>query len=814
MSRLRTPSSTTVAVTVLAALTSVLTLLSWDGLSDDASAYLVPLFFLSVLVGALGLGLRAARVPTGLVPVVQVVAVAAVLHHVWAGDVALKGWLPTGDSLRAVGRVLSAASAASQDWAAPVPATVTEFAPLMVLCGVVVILLVDLLACTLRRVPLTGLPLLAAFTAPVSVVDGVSWVTFAAAAAGFVLLLTADQADRLGQWGRNLARAPGSGAVVDNQPHEVRLGTLWPTASRLGLAGIGLAVLAPLVLPAGGGLFDGVGGSGDGSGDGTVRIDNPMVTIKRDLERGQDVPVVEVRTDDPAPEYLRLTVLDEFDGTAWKQSERDVPRTNSLSTGSLPAPPGLTAGTRQVPYSSEFTTTANLDSRWLPLPYPATSVSVDGDWRFATDTLDVVAFDRDLDAARTSYDVDSLFVEPTSEELASAAPAPRAIQAEGTDLPDTLPDEVRRLAAEVTAGARSPYEEAVLLQRWFRDTGNFTYSVARSSTGNSTRDLLRFLGTGPDSRTGYCEQFSSSMAMMARSLGIPARVAVGFLRPDPTGPDTWVYSSHDLHAWPELYFAGAGWIVFEPTPQARDTVAPSYTLGTLAGPEEQLTPSAGPTTTEPRPTRPEAPEPSTAATGTQDAGLPAGWWLPFPALALVGLAFLPRAWRAALRRRRYAAHTPAEAAEGAWAELRATALDLRLGWDDGATLRRRARGLLPALRPTPTHHRGATRPTATGTAADPEAVEALEQLVLLVERSRYSRSGLSTDQPETLQRLTSTVTAALREAATPRSRRRATWVPASLWRSGAREPVSRRRPGVVGTSAGVESEPEPDRVSL
>ena len=62
------------------------------------------------------------------------------------------------------------------------------------------------------------------------------------------------------------------------------------------------------------------------------------------------------------------------------------------------------------------------------------------------------------------------------------------------------------------------------------------------------------------------------MALMGRSLGIPSRVAVGFLRPEQVGQDTYVYSSRDLHAWPEMYFGGIGWVRFEPTPQRAITV--------------------------------------------------------------------------------------------------------------------------------------------------------------------------------------------------------------------------------------------------
>ena len=81
-------------------------------------------------------------------------------------------------------------------------------------------------------------------------------------------------------------------------------------------------------------------------------------------------------------------------------------------------------------------------------------------------------------------------------------------------------------------------------------------------------------------RVGYCEQFAASMAIMARIIGIPARVAVGFLEGDASGPNEYEFSAHDLHAWPELFFPGAGWVRFEPTPGDRAPTVPDYTAPT------------------------------------------------------------------------------------------------------------------------------------------------------------------------------------------------------------------------------------------
>src|SRR5690606_41826401 len=76
-------------------------------------------------------------------------------------------------------------------------------------------------------------------------------------------------------------------------------------------------------------------------------------------------------------------------------------------------------------------------------------------------------------------------------------------------------------------------------------------------------------------KQGFCVHYSFAMASMARSLGIPARVAVGFAPGTPQADGTVAVGLRDAHAWPELYFEGIGWTRFEPTP-TRGSI-PSYT---------------------------------------------------------------------------------------------------------------------------------------------------------------------------------------------------------------------------------------------
>lgn len=782
------PLSTHVGLAALTAATTYTTLLSWRGFAEDPGAYLVPIFWASLCIAAIGAILRAVGLPALLVLLAQIAGAGLVLNRRWAAAESLGGFIPTADSLQHLGLLVNAAAIEAGSYAAPVPETALRFPALMVVSGVVVVLVVDFLAGGLRRIPLAGLPLLAAFTAPVSILGGVSWLTFGLAAFAFVLLLAMDRAARLARWGNQLPSTPAAlpGMVVDNQPREVRLGTIWPLASRLGAAGVGLAVLAPAILPSTSGLFNAAGG---GVGGDDVRISNPMVDVRRDLTRGDDIPLLRVQTDDPTPSYLRITVLDEYDGETWRPSERNIPESNRVGER-LPPAPGLSSDTKRQRHTTQITGLSGFSSTWLPLFYPATSVSALGDWRYDAETFDVVAASDDLTTTGLTYLSTALSVQPEVGQLVNALPAPRGVAVRNTRLPDTTPEWVGQLADEVTDGAASPFERAVKLQDWFRRDGNFTYSLDRAP-GSSLRQLELFLGEGPGSREGYCEQFAATMAIMARTLNIPARVAVGFLRPDSVGAGEFVYSTYDMHAWPELYFEGAGWIRFEPTPQDRADGVPAYTTARIPQPQEVELPTAVPSAAVPTPARPELDSERSQAGASESSEEGAGrLWLGGIALMVLLAAVVtgPRVARAALRRRRLRA-SGEQPVEAGWTEVRATALDLGLEWDDRETLRRRAVALA--------HHLGGDR----------AAIGSLERLVLLVERSRYARLGLTDGPTYDAADLVRSVTAALRVDASPAARGRAEWLPASLWRGWRHQ---RNRGGASGSTA----ERELDLVSL
>jgi hypothetical protein len=314
---------------------------------------------------------------------------------------------------------------------------------------------------------------------------------------------------------------------------------------------------------------------------------------------------------------------------------------------------------------------------------------------------------------------------------------------------------------------------------------------------------VRFLSTGKGGRVGYCEQFAASMAVMGRSLGIPSRVAVGFLRPEHTSGDTWVYSTHDLHAWPEMYFGGVGWVRFEPTPQSRTGGVPAYT--TQQVPQASASGNDSKPTAAPTSNRGDksldspiaAKEQSTKSSSSHLGVL--GWALVPVLLCLVLL--VPRTTRTLLRRRRWAAAGDATAwVEAGWRELRDSALDLGVAWDDRLTLRTTAASLAGSFGRAPDPEHESPRRPQRGPGVAPEAVQALGRLVDLLERARYSRS-LPPDatSAEQVAADVDTCVAALRAGVGRGRTARATWLPRSLVNTlRARRRAATRRSTLLG----------------
>jgi transglutaminase-like putative cysteine protease len=131
-------------------------------------------------------------------------------------------------------------------------------------------------------------------------------------------------------------------------------------------------------------------------------------------------------------------------------------------------------------------------------------------------------------------------------------------------LPDTLPRRVRDLARQLTAAERTPYEKARAIEQHLMWEYKYTLSTP-SGYPNDFVDYFLFEG-----QRGFCHHFAGSMVVMCRAIGLPARLASGFLigEEDKDDADLYTVREKDAHVWPEVYFEGAGWVMFEPTPPA------------------------------------------------------------------------------------------------------------------------------------------------------------------------------------------------------------------------------------------------------
>ena len=763
------------ATTAIGMFTAWFALWSWRGLVEHPQHFLGPALAAGLLLVAAGSVSRALRVPVALVPLVELVVAGLFVNHHYASAASWHGVLPTRASLGSLVDTAVAGAGAINKYTSPVPARYAESYLFLLVCSIGIMLAVDLLACGLRRVPLAGLPVLLTLTIPISILDsGLAWPIFVITALLYLLLLSTEQARRVLAWGRSVA---GTGRRWDSLDQAASGSSIRSAALRIGLLATAGALLLPIVIPVTDGVFGKPGGSGIGNGPGgNVVIKNPIVDLRRDLVQKKHVPLVYAQTNDRDRSYLRLAVLDEYTGNEWKPSPRHLPERNRVD-GRLPDPPGLF---RSVPGSTaswSLSLAPSFDTQWLPTPYPARSVHIGGDWRYDSRTLDIVNAAAHRDLGNTAYTATAFHPHYDARQLADTLSAPGDVQGPMTSVPTNLPPVIARTALRVTSKAQSPYARAVALQDWFRDNGGFTYSTARRP-GSGMSELAAFI---THDKVGYCEQFAAAMAVMGRTLGIPSRVVVGFLHPQSAGqPGTWVYTTDDLHAWPEMYFTGFGWVVFDPTPAVRSGAAPPYT--------QQQLPGNVPTSTIATPTPstkqlPKGEKLQQSPTSTASGPGPM-LWLPVGAgvLVLLLLAALPRLVRDARRR---AWLRPGQGATGlaagVWAELRATAVDLGLAWPAGRSARETGRVLARHL--------------------PGDDLVALEELVGFVERARYARPfELGDDEERQVTGRVAEVTRGLTAAASRGRRRLAAVLPPSVLRRNRPAPVpaaeERREVGV------------------
>jgi transglutaminase-like putative cysteine protease len=713
------------------------------------------------------------------VPIAYVAALLIYLNAVLAARLSIAGFVPTRASVSYLSSLVSQGMA-ERYFEPPVPGT-----PGIVLLAAAGIGLMaaaaDLLAVRLRSPAIAGLPLLALYCVRITTSarqGGVgATIVFCLGMIGYLGLLAADGRERLRIWGRLVTVWQSSAAEQAEAAEAPDTRALAASGRRIGLAAACIALAVPLLVPGINvhDLFRSDSG-GTGTGGAPITTPEPLVQMRQQLldTSPQTVLTYTTNAKNPRYQYLQVYVLNYAAAQqAWNLvlpvPQASVPVGNGQSVADF----GVAAGTPVTKPTTKITLsqgTVGYDAKLgvLPLPYAPSKLQIpEGGWQEDNATQMVYASEPELSGL--NYTVTSTEVQPEPKQESLAASYPASIKDNYLYFPSGTGGELAKLARQITSGARTPYQKATKLQNYFLSSGKFSYSLS-VNLPNGIRGLIEFLY---DTHTGYCQQFAFAMAGLARLVGIPSRIAVGYTAGTNAGKGTWKITTGDAHAWPELYFKGMGWLRFEPTPggaagQGTATV-PQYAAGG-APPAYGTQPTTVPTT----PATGKLGKGASAnlfhlhhpGTGAGGAATPAGRGhsiLPWVLLILAIVAALalvaPLTARWLIRRRRLRAAGDAALAHAAWRELRDDLADYGLACRASESPRAAAARIVAALR------------------LDQPAAEAVGRIVTAEERARYATAPLPSPN---LRADSAAVRRALAQEADWSVRWRARLLPASM----------------------------------
>jgi len=388
----------------------------------------------------------------------------------------------------------------------------------------------------------------------------------------------------------------------------------------------------------------------------------PILDVGQRLQRGDRSEVFRVRA--PEAAYWRMVALDEYDGN-WVL---DAP------AGSIDV--GLDQSIRE-PFVQEFTI-GSLGEKWMPAAYQPRNVE-GGNPMVIRDSATLITAEDSVNGLR--YRVESelpVALGGVTPDLAAGTSLPLSSDlARYTELPEGFSSTIAAAADEAVAGAVTPFDRALALRNFFRDP-SFTYDPGARYNASGTEDGEAVIEAFLEQRNGFCVQFAGAYAVMARSLGIPTRIAIGFTPGERQGEE-FVVTNHEAHAWPEVYLAGIGWTnMFDPTPPSAlpggsalpGETPPSTAAGT---PSPTTTPTAAVPTTVPETIGGQGETGVEVGTPNAGDGAGTGRWIRIVAIAsavvALGIAYigalLGMKRRRRTRRRRAA---PSASIIGAWRE--------------------------------------------------------------------------------------------------------------------------------------------------
>lgn len=282
---------------------------------------------------------------------------------------------------------------------------------------------------------------------------------------------------------------------------------------------------------------------------GTSRLD-VQADVGDYLNSGRDAALLRVNSSEPL--RWRGGTLDYFDGVRWSDTTEageddgeeiaaDVPtRFVQQRVEVLDARTELVFGGYKIVQTSLEDAEKNSDGSW--------------------------SVDEPLENGNI-YRVISEVPQPTEQQLRIAGTDyPASVRERFLQLPEDMPEEVSSTARKIERryDTSTPYEAVRAIEQYLLFDGGFTYNLD-ADFRRADRALEKFLGEdGP--REGFCTQFATSMALIAREHGIPSRVVYGSTQGEPDGNGEYVVYGRNMHTWVEVYFPGIGWYPFDPTP--------------------------------------------------------------------------------------------------------------------------------------------------------------------------------------------------------------------------------------------------------
>ena len=326
-------------------------------------------------------------------------------------------------------------------------------------------------------------------------------------------------------------------------------------------------------------LFSSLNYRGPGAGD-PVYSDTLTLGGARNLG---DTVIMDVRSN--AGRYWRAVAFDTFTGRRWVNTSTSVQSVNAANHVNTPEFEARQEVTQTI---TVMAPTGNvLFAASQPL---RVSLNADADLNVIEqppgDALPIAEISMlhrkgaDLRPGNTYLAVSSLSDASIEELQAAGVDYPDWVRQTYLELPSDLSPQVAELAKQATAEALTPFDKAVALEQFLR-TFPYNDQIPAPPAGVNAVNYFLF-----DVKQGYCDYYASSFAMMARTLGIPARVSAGYAQGEYTTEiDAYRVREYNGHSWPEVFFPGYGWVEFEPTASETEIVRQHREEDTaLAGP--------------------------------------------------------------------------------------------------------------------------------------------------------------------------------------------------------------------------------------